>query len=364
MMPILFQQFESATLVGFQEPSTPGPLPGSPLFNPFQKSGEKMKPEDEKRIREFNDALGEPVRIFIHLTDDPRSAQIKDFCDRLSQLAPKVGVFPDEDDLSALPSIRINQRLRYRGVPSQKELGPFLDALAGLNSEKPGIEASLAETLQRVSPPAEILLYVTPHCQYCPKAFRQLMPLPIHLETVYLTVIDGMLFDDLSQKDNVRSVPTVVLDGQFRWTGTLPLDELADAVTKRDPSELSKASLMRIAVNGGAGDLADMMMAHGGIFPAFYELLLEPNFTVRLAAMVTMEELIENAPHVARQAAGPLGEGLDQAIDQVKGDVIYLLGELKSVDSIPLIQSTLEKSDNPEIVETAREALEAIGRQR
>ncbi|MFZ1199276.1 MAG: hypothetical protein WAO07_03835, partial [Desulfobacterales bacterium] len=80
----------------------------------------------------------------------------------------------------------------------------------------------------------------------------------------------------------------------------------------------------------------------------------------RLAAMVTMEELAaENLP-LARQVLAPLRELYPRAVTTVKGDILYILGELKSSRSRPHLQSVLATEQNPEVLEAAREAIEKI----
>jgi alkyl hydroperoxide reductase subunit AhpF len=58
-----------------------------------------------------------------------------------------------------------------------------------------------------------------------------------------LTIIDGTLFPEMMQTYQIRSVPTLLLDEQFRWTGSIPLEELIDTINTRDPAALGSASL-------------------------------------------------------------------------------------------------------------------------
>ena len=108
-------------------------------------------------------------------------------------------------------------------------------------------------------------------------------------------------------------------------------------------TKLEKAALQRLVTEGGAYDLAGMMLSSGRTFEAFLDLLSEENFTVRLAAMVTMEELAaaEERNRLARELHDSVsqvlyGVGLGARTARVLLDRAGLAPELKSSLAEPL----------------------------
>jgi hypothetical protein len=189
---------------------------------------------------------------------------------------------------------------------------------------------------------------------------RRLLPLPFAAAPVYLTVNDGTLFPDIAAAHHIRSVPTLVLDDHLRWTGRVDIDELARAVVNRDPATLGSETLGRILqAEGGAYELAGMMHRYGSVFPAFADLLSDERFTIRLAAMVTVEDLQSRDANLSRQVVGPMLDRYDNVTTAVKGDFLYLLGELKAAEALPLLQKA-EADPNEEIREAATEAMEKV----
>jgi len=79
--------------------------------------------------------------------------------------------------------------------------------------------------------------------------------------------------------------------------------------------------------------------------------------------MVTMEELAAARPTLARQVISPLWKRYPQSIASVKGDMLYIFGELKSPQCLPHLRSVLATEENSEIREAAQEALEKIERE-
>lgn len=321
-----------------------------------------LKPQEEANLQSLNDRLESELRIHYYLTDDPRSGPIKTFCQELTRIAPKIKAVAEEYDPEGRPLIRVGERLRYIGVPSGREFDPFLEALAMLAGDPPpvAVASEVLDRLENVRPPAQIRVFVAPFCGFCPNIVRNLLALPFFTNTALLTIIDAAGFEELSAAADVKSVPTVILDGQYRWTGAFPLQELAEAAVARDPAKLDRSTLERMVVEGGAADLAAMMQDRGTIFPGLYDLIGAENFTVRLAAMVTMEELAERNTELARQAVAPLWERFERASDTIRGDILYVFGEIGSEAALEHLKSVASGDYDAEVKEAAAEALEKL----
>ncbi len=322
-----------------------------------------MTPAEQAQVRSLNDIFTRAVPIGMRLTEDPRSRDIQEFCGLLASLVPKIRIRRQEADAASLPAIAVGPRLAYCGIPSHNELAPFIEALVFLDAGTREVPESIVNRLRHIHPPVSVSVFIAPVCKFCPDVVRRLLPLPFAVDGLRMELIDSVFFEDAAKKHQVRSVPTVVLDNQFRWTGGVTLEQLCEAVEKRDPGKLDKAALQRIVTEGGANDLARMMRDNGRVFPAFLELLTEETFTVRLAAMVTMEELAAVDLTLARQVVVPLWHRYAQSTDSVKGDILYIFGELKSLQSLPHLRTVLAAEGNPEIREAAQEALEKIENQ-
>ncbi|MFZ0614323.1 MAG: thioredoxin family protein [Desulfobacterales bacterium] len=318
-----------------------------------------MTPAEEEQIRSLNEVFDREVTIVVRLSGDPRSGEIEKFGDLLARLVAKIKIRHEEAPRASLPALLLGPQLAYCGIPSDNELPPFIEALAGLKTI-PDVEKAIISRLQNIRTPAALTLYIAPTCTFCPTAVRRVLPLPLAVAGLRLEIVDGVLFREAAEKNKVRSVPTLILDGQYRWTGAVSLLQICEAVENRDPGKLDQAALQALVTAGGAHDLARMMLDCGRVFPAFVELLIEENFTVRLAAMVTMEELAAENLSLAQQVVAPLWERYPRAVATVKGDILYILGELKSSRSRTRLQSVLATEQNPEVIEAAREAIEKI----
>jgi alkyl hydroperoxide reductase subunit AhpF len=220
-----------------------------------------MTPYEKKQILTLNDMLSKDVQIGCIETEHKKSGPVRQFCDDLIQLVPKIRVIKEEGDPDEVPAIKIHNGLRYQAIPSGTEVAPFIEALKMLDSASAQIDEGSIDRLASVDLPTNLIIFVAPQCKFCPEAVRQLLPLPTLNSNIRLTVIDVMHFPELAEKENIQSVPTLILEDQFRWTGSIQVNEIIKVMTKRDASMLGPVSLEMIITQGKAGELAAMMLA-------------------------------------------------------------------------------------------------------
>jgi hypothetical protein len=315
-----------------------------------------MGPKEETIIRNWNEEAPYNIDVRLVLTKDKRSGEFEKFGERLSHLAPKIHIQEEKTEAADLPAIQICENIRYHAVPIQKELEPFLEALVLFNkSETPQYRG-----LDKINIPATLSLYIALECSFCPEAVRKLLPLAVNNPMIRFSVFDAALFDDRAKAEGIRSVPTVLLDGNYRWTGSPPVSDIVHMMIHRNPSQLSASSLESILKEGDAESVARMMIRHGLIFPAFIDLLVHDKWHVRLGAMVAMESVLEEDADLAAQAVKPIWDRIQTAENSVKGDILYILGKIGDNDMIPKLESISTDTANKEIKEAATEAIETI----
>jgi hypothetical protein len=322
-----------------------------------------MSPHDEKQILRWSE--DHPARVTVRLvkTADDRDKDFGIFCGELARLAPNVTVETIRDDTGAeaYPAIRIGESIRYHAIPKDKELAPFLELLTTAADGVPDIGGATGEALERLRLPAQLRLYVSPGCPFCPEVVRRMAPLPLANERLRLSVIDGSLFPEMTEADEVRAAPTLILDGTFRWTGQVDPAEVIRMAADRDPSQLSADALEGIIKEGKAEQVAEMMIGAGRIFPGFIDLLTHEKWPERLGAMVAMEYLAEADPDLAAKAVGPLAERFDSVDERVRGDLLHVFGEIGNKDLLDRLAAVKADPDaDDELREAADEALAKI----
>jgi len=322
-----------------------------------------MKPNRQELIRRWNDELCRETTLEMARSKDDRSAAMADFCEELGSLAPKVSIRRIKSDDEQLPAIRLLPNLLFHGVPSENELEPFLEIAAAV-AQDPAPGDLAGGELKGLDLPAALELFVAPQCIHCPAMIRRIAPLAIDSKLVLLSIIDAGLFHEKAGQYGIQSVPTLLLDGKFRWNGTVPLADVTRMILSRDPADLSQSAILGFLQEGEAGKVTAMMIEHQTVFPALIDLLTHEKWPRRLGAMVAAESLAEEDPFLAAQAVPSLLDRLERLTEDVKGDVVYILGEIGGPDLLPVLEriAAAAGKDSPELAESAAEAIERITR--
>jgi glutaredoxin len=319
-----------------------------------------MTPNEEKLIRKLTDKISHPIKLTLFETEHEKNTAFIYFCEKLNQLVPQIQFIKADGDSQSAPMIGIGNNIRYQAIPTGTELEPFLEALTMNDSSVRNIPEVLKKSLVGIEIPAVLKIYVAPQCKFCPEMVRQLIPLPEVNRNIKLMIIDCTQFPELMRQYKIQSVPTLFLDDHFHWTGSVNLEELIAMMKDRDPRLLGAESQEMILKEGNAAQLAQMMLAENVIFPAFYDVLSHDKWSVRLGAMVVMEEIIDRQPALAAQAIIPLWERFLEVSDQVKGDILYVFGEIGKSQALSKLETVLSGEFGKEVKEAAEEALQKI----
>ena len=318
-----------------------------------------MTPQDTQSIQTWSSGIDILPRIVLASDKSDAGQQLSGFCDRLAALLPALKVKKDNDDPFRSPAILIgkDQNIAYQAVPGGKELPPFLEALSAAAGKGLSLDPGLAQQLKELSLPVMLKLYIAQQCPHCPLVAHQLVAIASANPNIRLAVIDAQLFERESQTDQIRSVPTVIMDDQLRWTGQVDTAEIVKLGTQRDPSKMSAASLRQILEAGDAPRAAQMMLDKKTIFPALVDLLVHPRWSVRLGAMVTVEYLAEDASDLASQLAELLWQRFDGLDEQIQGDVANALGLTQSAAARTYLNTVAAGPYGDDVKEAARDAL-------
>jgi thiol-disulfide isomerase/thioredoxin len=328
------------------------------------KERKTMTPQDEQMIQQAPCFKTNPPPTIIFVKDrGSTGVSMARFCDEIKALVPEIRIKKDSDLPFPAPALVIgrHQNIGYQAAPTGKMLTYFLGALGGASDHAPEFDPQVEDRLRKIDLPVILKLYVASQCPNCPQSIRQLQALATHCPLIRLRIIDAQGFPQASEADQVRSVPTLILDDQFRWTGIVKTEELLALCIQRDPSQLSADSLRQLVEAGDAARVAEMMAAAGRLFPALVELLVNERWSVRLGAMVTAEYLADAAPALSLQLCELLWERFARLSPPVQGDVVQVLGQINTDVTRGYLSNVVSGAYVQDVKTAAAEVLEEMG---
>jgi len=319
-----------------------------------------MTPNDRKQIGAWLADHSSGIELELITDKSPQAESMSIFCEQLAELDTGIKIkkrTPDSD--AEKPAILVGGRLKYQAVPLGPELNPFLDALAG-QSDPAGSAPGGENPLDALTIPAHLQVYIAPQCPHCPQTVAQLLPLVHANDNISISIIDGTLFTDMADGEQIKAVPTVILDTDFRWTGSVDMTELTDTIINRDPVKLGPLTLRSFIDDGRASDLARMMIKAQTVFPALIDLITHDLWSIRLGAMVAAEEIAWEDRPLAGTMIPALEKRFAEVNETVQGDILHVIGETGNSTDVPFLESVVAKVASAELREAARDAIESI----
>ena len=194
----------------------------------------------------FEKELKDEVRLIVF------TQEIKcDFCEEvmeivqeLASLSKKIKVeaydFLIDDGkvkeygIDKIPAIAIMGRkdygIRFYGLPSGYEFSAFVDDLVDISKGNSRLSDKAKIIIKSIKKPLQIQVFVTPTCPFCPRAVRIAHQMAIENDLIKADSIEIIEFPHLAQKYIVTSVPKIVINDSFEFTGALSEEQFLEKI--------------------------------------------------------------------------------------------------------------------------------------
>jgi len=321
---------------------------------------------DLQRIQRELEGATAPVELIFHPAeqDSPFATRLFESAERIAAAAGGAVVVRREDDtdLLARPALTVSsggrRNLRYLAVPEGLEAPPFVDALVGMARGRPQLPGTWAGDLEGLSAPAELLVFVASTCPHCPQAARHAGQIAVASEHVSTFVVDVQQYPDLAQRFRAQSVPLTVLDRGLCFTGVVPVSDLVRSLLSRGTEEHEARVLGSLIEHGRLDEAAARIRSSTGAKP-FVPLWRNSTTGPRMGLMLVASDVLDADPRALDRIVPDLVEVLGSDDLALRGDTADLLGQIGHASAIEGLRALLDDS-NPDVVEIAEEALEAI----
>nr|WP_320015261.1 thioredoxin family protein [uncultured Desulfobacter sp.] len=300
--------------------------------------------------------LGRPTLIIAD-TEHPEQKRFEAFARQWQEISTSIS-WTDSSQSADLPGFFLKKNILYSALPLERELSPFLNGLDSLGKPNPG--DGIQKTLDNIEVPCRLTLYIALQCPHCPGMVERLIPLAAACEKIHLHIIDGSLFPEKAQKDNVLSAPCLILNDDTRWTGAVTEEEILDMIVNKESMDLDTKALKTILEDGRAEWITERMLASNRLFKGFSGLLLHETWSVRLGAMVVVEAIAEEAPALCVELEEILIEAFSTKDVPVQGDILYALGEIGTPDTRDWIAAHQTALSHEDLKDAAEDAIQSI----
>ena len=121
-------------------------------------------------------------------------------------------------------------RIRFQGVTAGLEFATLVDAIERVSTGDTALSAETKEALEALDRDAEVMVFTTPTCRYCPGAVSMANRLALANDHITAVTVAANDFPALSRRFGVQGVPQTVVNRQGVFVGALPEPQFVEAV--------------------------------------------------------------------------------------------------------------------------------------
>jgi len=318
-------------------------------------------------VQRITEAMTESVKIVVDggATEDAFQTNLMNVARQISGVSMNRVLLEEEYGSSPFPGrpcLTLERgtarNIHYLAVPEGRELAPFLDALAWLGGATPLPSSGKLDPVRDLSVPVEILVLMAEACPHCPAVVRSALALAAMQPLANLAIVDAMIFSDLADRYKVKSTPTTIIDQGLTLVGHVSLDQLAEQVV-RTAQGASLTEVLDSMIKSGRAEEAAEVLCRENQPAAILPIYRAKEFSVRMGALVTMEEALSLNPRALDPLVDELTSLLSDEEIGLRGDTAELLGKIGNKAAIPALRKALEDPD-ADVREAVEEALQLL----
>jgi len=133
--------------------------------------------------------------------------------------------------------------LKYYGSPGGHEFVPLVETIVDISRSTNYLGNKIRKRLRKLKRDVRIQVFVTPVCPHCAQMARLAYQVALESPRISTEVIEATEFPELSQRYQVRAVPTTVIDEKMSFAGAVPDNLLVDTIERViQPSPLTEAT--------------------------------------------------------------------------------------------------------------------------
>jgi len=122
--------------------------------------------------------------------------------------------------------------LKYYGSPGGHEFVPLVETIVDISRGTNHLSDKTRKRLRKLKKDVRIQVFLTPACPHCPQMARLAYQVALESPHISAEVIEANEFPELSQRYQVRAVPTTIINDKMSFAGSVPDDLLVDTIER------------------------------------------------------------------------------------------------------------------------------------
>jgi alkyl hydroperoxide reductase subunit F len=239
-----------------------------------------ITPDILTALQQYTQNMNAPLSFVLQTGEHSKRAELLQFLTDFASANPLLSVV--EQDLSdTLRSplsftLMVNNEptgIIYSGIPSGHEFNSLVLSVLHATGTAIKLDEGLQQIIKRVDVPLKFEAYISLSCHNCPDVVQALNQFALLNPHIQSEMIDGGLYPDLIEQNNIQGVPSVYLNGEVFANGKIDTGALIEKLLalypqlSQQPADAPALPLQDVTVLGGgpAGVSAAIYAARKGL---------------------------------------------------------------------------------------------------
>lgn len=204
----------------------------------------------KKQLTELLGSLKNPVKVlfFTQEFECPSCRDNHDFINELSDMSDKISLevydfvkdkeTAEKYGIDKIPAMLVTNEtgtdtgIRFFGIPGGYEINSFLTALNEVSGAGEQLPKDIVERIKKIDKDIHVEVFITLTCPYCPQAVATAHRIALENPRIKADMVESSTFQHLSIKNDVSSVPKIVINEMYEFIGAQPISAFLDQMEK------------------------------------------------------------------------------------------------------------------------------------
>src|SRR5690606_25566782 len=187
--------------------------------------------EMKSQLGSYLERLVTPVQITAMVDESKESRDMLSLLADIAALSPKVSVTESRDGGGRVPAFSLARpgepaRVTFAGLPMVHEFTSVVLAVLHVCGYAQKLEQAVIDESKGLEGGFECVTYTSMSCQNCSDVVQALNLMAVLNPRIRHTMVDGALYEQEVAAQNIRSVPTVKLNGETFGQGRMEVEEI------------------------------------------------------------------------------------------------------------------------------------------
>ena len=203
-------------------------------------------------IKSYSENMTRPITFVLGSGEHEKRSELIDFLSKIAGTTDKINFDAQATD-NSLPSAisfaiysHINGALSdtgivFSGIPGGHEFTSLVLAILQAGGHTLKLDEGIQKLIKRFNKPLQFQTYVSLSCHNCPEVVQALNQFAILNDNISNEMIDGALFQEQVEANNIQGVPAVFLNGKPFANGLIDTAKLIGKLQEQFPDLLAEA---------------------------------------------------------------------------------------------------------------------------